>query len=181
MRGGWVTQLRTFAWVRVTAEIQNTIAREIEREEREESAAVSDAKDDHDVDGISSTNHRSGHLSPPHSLLSSTSTSSTRTAIPLNLTLDLPLPFTTNQSPLFILNPTRASGLESRYLSAISAAMQAEHGVEVREAWERCWKYVNGQHALEKIAVREGWKRKRVGELLGLWRGMGVLMEVRHW
>lgn len=175
MRGGWVTQLRTFAWVRVTAEIQTVVAREIEKEKREESAAGSDPKDshdhEHDTDDISSTDHhRSGHLSPPRSLLS---TSSTSTAIPL--------PSTTNSPPLFILNPTRASGLESRYLSAISAQMQAEHGAEVREAWERCWKYVNGQHALEKISVREGWKRKWVGELLGVWRGMGVLEEVRHW
>ncbi|KAF2463235.1 uncharacterized protein BDR25DRAFT_298576 [Lindgomyces ingoldianus] len=32
MRGGWVTQLRTFAWVRVTAEIKAEVALELERE-----------------------------------------------------------------------------------------------------------------------------------------------------
>jgi len=32
MRGGWVTQLRTFAWVRVTAEIKAVVAQDIERE-----------------------------------------------------------------------------------------------------------------------------------------------------
>ncbi|KAF2855931.1 hypothetical protein T440DRAFT_463276 [Plenodomus tracheiphilus IPT5] len=34
MRGGWVTQLRTFAWVRVTPEIKAQVALEMEREER---------------------------------------------------------------------------------------------------------------------------------------------------
>ncbi|KAF2661387.1 hypothetical protein K491DRAFT_619527 [Lophiostoma macrostomum CBS 122681] len=32
MRGGWVTQLRTFAWVRVTPEIKALVAQEMERE-----------------------------------------------------------------------------------------------------------------------------------------------------
>lgn len=32
MRGGWVTQLRTFAWVRVTPEIKAQVAQEMERE-----------------------------------------------------------------------------------------------------------------------------------------------------
>ncbi|KAH7385834.1 nitrogen permease regulator of amino acid transport activity 3-domain-containing protein [Pyrenochaeta sp. MPI-SDFR-AT-0127] len=34
MRGGWVTQLRTFAWVRVTPEIKAQVALDLEREER---------------------------------------------------------------------------------------------------------------------------------------------------
>ncbi|EUC47484.1 hypothetical protein COCMIDRAFT_89980 [Bipolaris oryzae ATCC 44560] len=34
MRGGWVTQLRTFAWVRVTPEIKAQVATEMDREER---------------------------------------------------------------------------------------------------------------------------------------------------
>jgi hypothetical protein len=34
MRGGWVTQLRTFAWVRITPEIKALVAAEIGREER---------------------------------------------------------------------------------------------------------------------------------------------------
>lgn len=38
MRGGWVTQLRTFAWVRVTPEIKAQVAVEMEREERAKKA-----------------------------------------------------------------------------------------------------------------------------------------------
>ncbi|KAL1607892.1 Nitrogen permease regulator 3 [Paraconiothyrium brasiliense] len=34
MRGGWVTQLRTFAWVRVSPEIKAEVAADMEREER---------------------------------------------------------------------------------------------------------------------------------------------------
>lgn len=42
MRGGWVTQLRTFAWVRVSPEIKALVAQEMERE-----AQVKKAKDVH--------------------------------------------------------------------------------------------------------------------------------------
>ena len=34
MRGGWVTQLRTFAWIRVTPEIKAQVAADMEREDR---------------------------------------------------------------------------------------------------------------------------------------------------
>ena len=37
---------------------------------------------------------------------------------------------------------------------------------ELHEAWPRLTKYFNGQEALERIAFREGWKRKWVVELL---------------
>ena len=188
MRGGWVTQLRTFAWVRVSAEIQNMVAQEIEDEERNkqphsDTAEHDDRHDRHD-DGVDVNAGEgdlpSGYLSPPRSTFSSSrsSTSSSRTAIPLSQQAATSMQ---HKPPVFILNPTRASEIETRYLSAISTGMLLVHGQEVKDAWQKCLKYINGQHALEKIAVREGWKRKRVAELLGVWRGMGILMEVRHW
>ena len=183
MRGGWVTQLRTFAWIRVSAEIQKAVTQELEDEERNKqpnSAAGEYNEHNRNEDAVKidagEGDLPSGYLSPPHSTFSSrSSTTINRTAIPLQ-TAGL-----TNQSPVFIINPTRASGIESRYLSTISADMFSMHGQEVSDAWQKCLKYINGQHALEKIAVREGWKRKKVSELLAVWRGMGILMEVRHW
>ncbi|KAF2003351.1 hypothetical protein P154DRAFT_104343 [Amniculicola lignicola CBS 123094] len=48
MRGGWVTQLRSFAWVRVTADIKAQVAAEMEREahlKRTEEASRRDTSD----------------------------------------------------------------------------------------------------------------------------------------
>ena len=185
MRDGWVTQLRTFAWVRVSPEIQRLVMAELEKEEKQSSLAQGNL----DIEGEPESALKdsseagepelpTGYLSPPRSTRSATSSvSSNRTAIPLNLPIHPVQQFAT----IFILNPTRPNSVESRYLSAISNEMLALHGPEVRDAWEKCLKYINGQHALEKIAVREGWKRRQVTEFLQAWRGMGVLMEVRHW
>lgn len=56
-----------------------------------------------------------------------------------------------------------------------------DEGTDAKEAWEICLKYFNGEHALEKIAAREGWKRKRVEALRTGWKERGVLLEVRGW
>lgn len=41
--------------------------------------------------------------------------------------------------------------------------------------------YFDGHYAIESISVREGWKRKRVAELMAGWEGMGVVVRGRHW
>ena len=235
MRGGWVTQLRAFGWVRVPGEVQAVVIKEVQKETElekrtelqkekarargKERAGSDDGDDTNDISSIdedkdqdnddddslttssetddaSSTGEPdlpSGYLSPIHSSTYSThsatsSTSSARTAIPLNTAHTRPSSSSTttaiphHQPPtIIILQPTKCSGMESRYLDRIARDMEEREGRDVREAWERCLKYFNGEHALEKIAIREGWKRKRVEAWRGIWGKMGVLVEVRHW
>ncbi|KAI4151671.1 MAG: hypothetical protein LQ340_003366, partial [Diploschistes diacapsis] len=113
MRGGWVAQLCTFGWVRVSERIQAAVATEVEREKKERergkgkgtenekekekdlNPAVSSETDDPELapDDMSSSSSSSlGHLPPMHSSIhslapsstaSSRSRSSVRTAIPL--------------------------------------------------------------------------------------------------
>lgn len=52
---------------------------------------------------------------------------------------------------------------------------------EMKEAWIRFQKYFNGRHALEKIPVREGMKRKDVWRCLIEFERRGFLVVVRHW
>jgi hypothetical protein len=59
VRGGWVTQLRTFAWVLVKPEIKAEVARQVRQEERERDAALAvaatveeDEYEDEDVDEL---------------------------------------------------------------------------------------------------------------------------------
>lgn len=287
LRGGWVTQLRTFAWVRVPSRIREIVAREMDQEEANETKETN--SDSPSVRAASASKDGDAGLPdlppdtllPPHpaaasnakstlsSLASSpSSVSSAQTAIPFS-----PSPVPPNNQPApaplphLILHPTKASGVEARYLTAIATDMEnaipdatAPHqalapderrdhhargtmdkrnnpgveiarrgnrtgggggaggnadgdgdgngdgkgtaksvlerkdsgkyssyavgmmeGHEVREAWEKCLKYFNGEHAVEKIAVREGWKRKKVDALRADWSARGILVEVRHW
>ena len=122
---------------------------------------------------------------PTSSTMSDTASVSTiRTAVPISPALDLPSASADPLSrlrPILILQPAKASGIESRYIAAMAAEMEEDEGRNVREAWEKCLKYFNGEHALERIAVREGWKRKRVEALRACWVKRGTLVEVRHW
>ena len=59
--------------------------------------------------------------------------------------------------------------------------MEREEGREVREAWEKCLPCLDGEHALEGLAVREGWKRKKVEGFRVIWGRLGVVGEGRHW
>ncbi|MCJ1433942.1 Nitrogen permease regulator 3 [Xylographa pallens] len=167
LRGGWVTQLRTFAWVRVPARIQAAVAAaesELEQEQERESSTIATTT----------------ALAPDDTRLASPvgSVSSTHTTVPFPLEpcsngASDPLLF----RPRLITHPARASGLESRHLAAIAVELPPEE----KEAWATCLQYFNGEHALEKIAAREGWKRKRVEGLRAGWRERGVLLEGRGW
>ena len=62
----------------------------------------------------------------------------------------------------FVLHPGQASAEESRWLEMMTRGK--EH--DVRALFERIVKYLNGQHALEKIPMREGIARKEVRRVL---------------
>lgn len=104
-------------------------------------------------------------------------------------------------SPRIILDAKKATGKESRYLSAIgqrlrdraaaagtgaaapgaAAASKDAKGWEARvaETWPLFWKYFNGRSALERIALQEEMKRKDVWNLLTAMSEF--LICVRHW
>ena len=100
-------------------------------------------------------------------------------------------------SPRIILDAKKATGKESRYLSAIgqrlrdraaaATAAAAAPGPASKDAWEGrvaetwplFWKYFNGRSALERIALQEDMKRKDVWNLLTAMSEF--LICVRHW
>lgn len=65
MRGGWVTQLRTFAWVRVSPEIKAQVAAEMEREAQNKKAedARREASDNESLNESLLSDKRSSYLS----------------------------------------------------------------------------------------------------------------------
>ena len=176
MRECWVTQLRTFAWVRVPLHIKVAVNKASASDHRDKSPYHT-ATDDSDNTGSSSLDvpdsvssyrldvPRSGPVSP---------TSSTHTTLPFNQTALM-------QSPNLMPNPRLASALPSRHLSMISKHILQTQGEESQSAWDKCVKYFDGKHAIEMIPVREGWKRKKVAVLVAGWEELGVLVRARHW
>ncbi|KAL2043632.1 hypothetical protein N7G274_003939 [Stereocaulon virgatum] len=175
MRENWVTQLRTFAWVRVPSHIRETVSKHPAPSSSDKSPKHTATDDSDDAstsslgvpDSISSS-RLSVPLSNPASPTSSTHTT-------------LPFIQKTPHSPCLIHNPRLASALPSRYLSAISTHVLEIQGEESQSAWDKCVRYFDGKHAIETIPVREGWKRKKVVALLTGWEELGVLVRGRHW
>lgn len=192
-RGGWVTQLRTFARIKVSPEIKMAVETAIRKEEvdrylaKGSSASVSSAletsadssNDEGDESSSSSSSlasHGSGGETPmpgrpdPHTQL--------RTSHKL---LDRS---TALRLSSLILSPHRASPLESRWLDEIIARFPDKPGHEeavdsanhdiasddlqalLKKNWPVFLKYFNGCDALEKIPVRENMKRKLVWQVL---------------
>ena len=172
-REGWVTQLRTFAWVRVPAFIKSLVDNQDAERSLESSIE------------LPPTRSRLG-LPPNHPPPSPTSsTTSTHTAIPASSHLPLSsqsqYPETNMTNAILIPKPAQASGKTSRYLSAISMHVLKSQGVEAQKVWGKCVRYFDGKHAVEMIAVGEGWKRKRVEGLVAGWEEEGLVRRGRHW
>ena len=166
LRYGWVTQLRTFSWIRVPSRVKETVAKQ------PETVPLQSIINHDDAATVAAANLKS---SPPNQLSPPSPTSSTHS----NRT-SFPYP-SSSPTPSLIPEPRHASCLPSRHLDAISAYVLEQQGKETRCAWDRCVGYFDGRHAVEIIAVREGWKRKRVDELMAGWERLGVLVRGRHW
>lgn len=79
-------------------------------------------------------------------------------------------------TPHIILDAKKATGKESRYLSAIA---QRFKDPKDKSAWQNFCKYFDGRSALERIALQEDMKRKEV------WHRLTAMTEslmcTRHW
>lgn len=185
LRGGWVTQLRTFARIKVTPEIKLAVEMALRKEEVDRYLAKGSVADDEDSsssedDGANSSSssslasHGSGDMTPmpgtrldPHARLRISHKLLDRsTALRLSS---------------LILSPHRASPLESRWLDEIVSRFPDRPGTlqgaspdiapnELQDVLKKYWpiflKYFNGYDALEKIPVRESLKRKLVWQVL---------------
>jgi hypothetical protein len=191
LRGGWVTQLRTFARIKVSPEIKMAVEMALRKEEVErylskgnpdsisvdEDSDSDDANDDtHSSSSSSLDSHGSGDETPTASRLDPHAR--------LRFSHKLLDQSTALRLSSFILSPHRASPLESRWLDEIFSRFpddprtaqgdenaspdvspndsQALH----KKYWPVFLKYFNGYDAMEKIPVRENLKRKLVWQVL---------------
>ena len=165
MRGGWVTQLRTFAWVRVPTTI--LAKADVDNISNEMANGTSGSQPDNQ-------NRSLGHndTEVPSLAVSSPASSS-------NTTIHIPRE-QTNRS-IIILNPRTPTSQQSRYLDLISHQVQDIQGDESVKAWDKCVRFFDGKHAIESIGIIEGWKKRRTFELISGWEELGILLKSRRW
>ncbi|UKZ78003.1 hypothetical protein TrVFT333_005737 [Trichoderma virens FT-333] len=186
MRGGWVTQLCTFGYVVVWPEILYEVDYEIEAEEL--GLATSSSTDWADATSIHTTQSNSNHSAEmarleriamkAHREAADKATAHARKVVPVatpNPSLN-DAPHLVGLTPHIILDPKKAAGKESRYLSAIARRFKDE---KLRSAWQNMCKYFDGRCALERIALQEDMKRKEAWALLTAMRE--YLLCTRHW
>lgn len=221
LKNGWVTQLRTFAYVRVSPDVKKAVREQdrkddLERKATEAATKATDAKSidpdsspgDPDESTSTTKPRRNGSTSQQSFSSNNTSRRPSLMSRPSSDHRQHTLSSTATHDPnaaSLILNPSRASPLESRWLDHIANSLlttqysptelSAEEQVELRSYWLRFVKYFNGSEPLEFIPVREGLKRTIVWEYLGRMGldfdrgvegdGLGgtgrILVTVRHW
>lgn len=189
LRGGWVTQLRTFAFVRV------------------DSSVKTDVKEQKRVDkhGISRAD-QSNFVETSHDTLASLKLTR-RPSIVSRASSDVKSSTSSHTNPKMnslILQPSRASPTESKWLDYIgehfhellSTDLHDDEVLELQRHWPAFTRYLNGIEALEKIPMQEGLKRKVAWDLLrklGLFESLAgetgprsntqrrILVGFRHW
>lgn len=155
MRYGWITQLRTFAWIVVRPEIKAAVAEKMENEKRQRSSTRENG----------STN-------------SGTSSRTVSTERPTTAHLVSPVePPTYSKS--IITSPLRASDLESRWIEEIGETLKDDE--ELSGIWPLLIQYFDGKRALEDVSVREGLKKKTLQPMWSRLIAKEIILTVRHW
>lgn len=198
LRGGWVTQLRSYAWILVWPEIVYEIEYQLKAEAVEAAKIVKPAdKATESADDSSSDNSNGSEPSAP--LTTEQAAEKARlarvaakaaaeaAADAADFAKKLPPMMTNNPSsnkaehlkeipPHIIIDPHKVGHTESLYISAIGKRIKDE---KARETWPKFVKYFNGTEALESIGLREGMKRKETWGILTHYQE--YLLVAKHW
>lgn len=162
IRHGLVTQLRNFAWIQATRAIKvqaakEMAARERDRTRKQQLRKVSGGRSRSVSPGQGSENEKDRMTSSISSLLSS--------GLPPDAfeeVFEEPEDDDERFTDSIILEPHQANAVESAWLEM----MMRNKTSDVRALFDRIMKYLNGQHAIEKISVREGISRRDVRKVL---------------
>lgn len=203
MRGGWITQLRTFACIRTDPSIKKAVREKVHDDRNQRTQTSSPNKSDQDIrhPPPRPSSRRPSIPSRPYSDHQSISTSTSHSLKPSD---NNAASMANIHNASLILSPLRASALESKYLTALadsllttnytSSSLTQQEKEDMREYWPVLVKYFNGTEPLEMVPIREGLKRKFVWDLLGKMglrfdagvrdekgKNEGLMVVVRHW
>ncbi|KAK2626832.1 hypothetical protein QTJ16_004007 [Diplocarpon rosae] len=204
IRGGWVTQLRTFAWILVWPEVIYEVEYQLRFEAIEKARKGIKS---HNGSSESAESESADESSPDKNSDVDRSAPWTTEQVAENARLErladkvakqaaeeaaefakLPAPEATEHpsnnkadhlkgiAPYIIKNPHKVSHEESLYIAALGKRFTEPR---VKECWQRFTKYFNGTEALEMIALRENMKRKETWGILMNYQEH--LLICRHW
>jgi len=186
MRHGWIIQLRSFAYLKITQNIKAAVARETKESDDEQSIIITSSFESNNKD------QEKGKLSKATSSDNITSLLNTKDDEKNTTTLvkqsssgnqkseenhDNANP-TEDESLLeesILLDPRRPTPLESAWLSQLVK----DSPPDIVALFDRMAKYLDGHQAIEKIAIREGittGEVKRVKNAL-----KRNLVDIKHW
>jgi hypothetical protein len=201
IRGGWVTQLRTFAWILVWPEIVYEVEYELKAAELEKAkkAASGSASTESTESTDESGPEKNGNTDPSAPMTTAQAAENARlerlaTRAAAEAAADAaefarkPLPVVTAHpsynkaghlkgiSPYIIVDPHRVSHVESLYIAALGKRFTDQ---KIKDCWFKFSKYFNGEEALEMIALREGMKRKETWGILMQYQE--CILVCKHW
>jgi hypothetical protein len=203
IRGGWVTQLRTFAWILIWPELVYEVDYQLKGEALEKAKKASKSNS-----GSSESNESTDESSSDMKFDSSDSHIPMTTAQAAeNARLErlaqklareaaedaaafakMPKPVATDHpscnnaehlqtiAPYIIKDPHKVSHEESLYIKALGDRFK---DVKAKEYWPRFTKYFNGIEAMEMIALRENMKRKETMTIITHYQEH--LLVCKHW
>ncbi|KAF3895470.1 Nitrogen Permease regulator of amino acid transport activity 3 [Trichophyton interdigitale] len=176
VRGGWVTQLRTFGWVKVSPEVKMAV--------QSQPVNGHGHQDEDEDDGLATPVNGDGHQGEDED-----EDEDDGLATPVPAPKSTSKPWISTSTASLILRPHRASPLESRWLDYIHRSFPLgpedesskgeedgeEEGEEeedvyaaLRRHWPMLTRYFTGLDALQKISVREGLPHRLVWRMLNL-------------
>lgn len=198
MRNGWVTQLRTFAFVRVDARAKS----QAKEKERQMKASIPLTQDSH-----AETRGPNGQVGETHAVAESNGQE--RPSFVSRQSSEGRHSLKNSQMKKdgmasLIMNPPKASPEESRWMSYLHESilnradwftnLSAEERTELYSHWPKISKYFDGNTALETVPIRENLKRKFVWDLYGKFgldfeggiedaQGVNdaMIVTIRHW
>jgi hypothetical protein len=203
IRGGWVTQLRTFAWILVWPEIIYEVGYQLKADALQKKADKLSSQNT----SSESTESTEESGSDKNKLIDSSAPMSTEQAAenarlerlavkaateaaadaaefskkPKPVATDNPCtnnsPHLKGIAPYIIVDPHKVRNHEeSLYIAAIGKRFNDQ---KVKDCWFKFSKYFNGNEALEMIGLREGMKRKETWAILLNFQE--YMLTTKHW
>lgn len=203
MRGGWVTQLRTFAWILVWPEIMYEVNYQLKADAiekyKKKAASQSQPTSGESAGSTDESSYEKKNIDPHAPLTTEERAENARlerlaqreeadAASEAASFASLPPPVATSQpsantsdhldrlSPYIIKDPHKVSHEESLYIAAIGKRFEDP---KLKDSWGKFTKYFNGEDALEMIPLVEGVKRKEIWGILGAFQEH--LLICKHW
>ncbi|KAI9051017.1 hypothetical protein LZ554_005125 [Drepanopeziza brunnea f. sp. 'monogermtubi'] len=204
IRGGWVTQLRSFAWILVWPEIIYEVVYQLRSDAIEKAkkgvksrTGSSESAESESTDESNPDRNRNLDRNAPltteqvaenarlERLANKVAKQAAEEAAEF---AKMPAPVATdhpsknraehlkNIAPYTIRDPHKVSHEESLYIAALGKRFAEP---KAKECWQRFAKYFNGTEALEMIALRENMKRKETWGILTNYQEH--LLVCRHW